>query len=79
MLNNQFYKIMKNNNAFRYNENIVLNNNKSVIRNLVSSYFENEQKNLDFSYLWINNRGSNNSTKTILNPFKKIEIKKKKN
>ena len=78
MLNNQFYKIMKNNNTFRYNENIVLNNNKSVIRNLVSSYFENEQNNLDFSYLWINNRGSNNSTKTILNPFKKIEIKKKK-
>ena len=37
-----------------------------------------EQNNLDFSYLWINNRGSNNSTKTILNPFEKIEIKKKK-
>ena len=77
--NNQFYKIKKNNNTFLYNENTFLNNNHSVIRNLVSSYVENEQKYLDFSYLWINNRGSNNSTKTILNPFEKIEIKKKKN
>ena len=78
MLNNQFYKIKKNNNSFRYNENTLLNNSKSAIRNFFSSSAENEQNNLNFSYLWINNRGSNNSTKTILNPFEKIEIKKKK-
>ena len=76
--NNHFYKINKNYNSFRYNNYIILNNNKSANKNLVSSYIENEQNNLDFSYLWINNRGSNNSTKTILNPFEKIEIKKKK-
>ena len=78
MSNNQFYKIKKNYSSFRYNDYIILNNNKSAIKNLVSSYLENEQNNLDFSYLWINNRGSHNSTKTILNPFEKIEIKKKK-
>ena len=78
MSNKQLYKIKKNNNSFRYNENILLHNNRSVIRNLVSSFVENEQNNLDFSYLWINNRGSSNSAKTMLNPFEKIEIQKKK-
>lgn len=79
MFSNQLYKIKKNNNSFRYTENALLNSNKSTIRDIVSSYIENQQNNLDFSYLWLNNnRGSNNSTKTILNPFEKIEIKKKK-
>ena len=56
------------------NKNNLVNN----YRNTTTSYGYNKKNILNFSYLWLNNRDNHYLSKSYINPFDKIENKKKK-
>ena len=71
---------LSNSSSFNDNSYIMLNKNYFLsYRNTATDYIENKKKHLDFSYLWLNNKGFQSSSRSYMNPFDKGKKKYSRN
>jgi hypothetical protein len=71
---------LSNSSSFNDNSYIMLNKNYFLsYRNTTTDNIENKKNHLDFSYLWLNNKGFQSLSRSYINPFDKGKKKHSRN